>query len=158
MDELIKDFEKEGMKKEIPAFQVGDTVRVLIRIIEAEKERVQAFQGTVIARKGKGLSETFSLHRVSYGEGMERVFFLHSPRIANIEVVKRGDVRRSKLYYLRGKKGKAAKVREKIGGGEQKAALLESEKSEEKGTEIERESVSAERVPEEASSQAASAQ
>lgn len=113
---LMEELEKEQLKSEVPEFCVGDTVKVSIRIIEGEKERLQVFQGTVIARKGRGLSETFSLHRVSYGEGMERVFYLHSPRIAKIDVVKRGDVRRSKLYYLRGMTGKAANVEEKIGG------------------------------------------
>lgn len=114
MDALIEEFDSEQLKKDIPVFAIGDTVRVSTRIIEGEKERVQLFQGNVIARKGKGLGETFSIHRVSYGEGMERVFYLHSPRIANIEVIKKGAVRRAKLYYLRGKTGKAAKINEKI--------------------------------------------
>lgn len=109
--EIIKKIEKEQMRKKLPAFRVGDTVRVHTRIIEGEKERVQIFTGTVIARRGTGVSETFSVHRVAYGEGMERVFPLHSPRIAKIEVVKQGKVRRGKLYYLRGTTGKAAKVR-----------------------------------------------
>ncbi len=116
MDALIEEFESEQLKQDIPTFEVGDTVRVSTKIIEGEKERIQVFQGTVIARKGRGLSETFSLHRVSYGEGMERVFYLHSPRIVKIEIVKHGDTRRAKLYHLRGKTGKAAKVKEKIGG------------------------------------------
>src|SRR4029079_449978 len=94
---------------------VGDTIRVHTRIIEGEKERIQVFTGTVIARKGTGLSETFSVHRVAYGEGMERVFLLHSPRIAKMEVIKEGHVRRSKLYYLRGTSGKASKVKARIG-------------------------------------------
>lgn len=115
MDALIDEFDKEQLKEDVPEFQVGDTVRVSIKIVEGEKERIQVFQGTVIARKGNGLSETFSVHRVSYGEGMERVFYLHSPRVVKIDVVKRGDTRRSKLYHLRGKTGKAAKVKEKIG-------------------------------------------
>lgn len=115
MDALIEDFESEQLKQEIPEFHIGDTIRVSTKIIEGEKERIQVFQGTVIARKGRGLSETFSLHRVSYGEGMERVFFLHSPRIVKIQVVKQGDARRAKLYDLRGKTGKAAKIKEKIG-------------------------------------------
>lgn len=115
MDALIEDFENEQLKQEIPEFRIGDTIRVSTKIIEGEKERIQVFQGTVIARKGRGLSETFSLHRVSYGEGMERVFYLHSPRIVKIQVVKHGDTRRAKLYNLRGKTGKAAKVKEKIG-------------------------------------------
>lgn len=107
---LVQKLEEKQLKKTIAAFEVGDTVRVHTRIIEGEKERVQIFTGTVIARKGSGISETFSLHRVAYGEGMERVFSLHSPRIAKIEVAKKGKVRRAKLYYLRGTAGKAAKV------------------------------------------------
>lgn len=114
---LIEELDQEQLNKNIPDFRVGDTLRVSIKIIEGEKERIQIFQGTVIARKGRGLSETFSMHRISYDEGMERVFYLHSPRITKMEVIKRGDVCRSKLYYLRGKSGKAAKIQEKIGGG-----------------------------------------
>ncbi len=115
MDNLIDAYNHEQLKQDVPEFDIGDTIRVSTRIVEGEKERVQIFQGTVIARKGSGLSETFSLHRVSYGEGMERVFSLHSPRIVNIQIVKKGDVRRAKLYYLRGSTGKKAKVKEKIG-------------------------------------------
>ena len=112
---IIQDLESEQLKKEIPDFRVGDTIRVHIRIVEGDKERTQVFAGTVIARKGGGLSETFTLHRISYGEGVERVFVLHSPRVGKIEIVKRGRVRRSKLYYLRGRSGKAAKVQERLG-------------------------------------------
>ena len=111
---LIEKLEKEQLKKDIPSFHVGDTVKLHTRIIEGDKERVQIFTGTVIARKGTGLSETFSVHRIAYGEGMERVFMLHSPRIAKIEVMKQGHVRRGKLYYLRGSSGKAAKVKGRI--------------------------------------------
>ena len=114
MDAIIDDYDQDQLKAEVPAFDIGDTVRISTKIVEGEKERIQVFQGTVIARKGRGLAETFSLHRVSYGEGMERVFYLHSPRIVNIEVLKKGAVRRSKLYYLRGRTGKQAKIREKI--------------------------------------------
>ena len=124
MDTLIDAYNGEQLKTDITEFEIGDTIRVSTRIIEGEKERTQVFQGTVIARKGRGLSETFSLHRVSYGEGMERVFYIHSPRIVNIEIVKKGEVRRAKLYYLRGKTGKKAKVKEKIGG--KKSRKLES--------------------------------
>ncbi len=102
---------EEGSLKKRPNFKVGDTVNVHTRIIEGSKERVQIFQGTVIAKKGSGLSETFTVHRVAYGEGMERVFLLHSPRISKIEILRRGRVRRAKLNYIRGKKGKGAKVR-----------------------------------------------
>jgi large subunit ribosomal protein L19 len=109
---LVQQLEQEQMKKTIPDFRVGDTVRVHTRIIEeGGKERLQMFAGTVIARKGCGVSETVSLHRIAYGEGMERVVYLHSPLVAKIEVVKKGAVRRSKLYYLRGTSGKAAKVK-----------------------------------------------
>jgi len=112
--ELIQSIEKEHLKSDLPNFKVGDTISVHTRIIEGEKERIQVFTGTVIARKGTGLSATISLYRVSYGSGMERVFLLHSPRIAKIEVIKSGKVRKAKLYYLRGVSGKAAKVKEQI--------------------------------------------
>ena len=102
---IIEKLQSQQLKKDLTQFCVGDTVRVHLRIIEGDKERLQVFTGTVIARKGCGLSETFSVHRVAYGEGMERVFMLHSPRIAKIEVMKEGHVRRSKLYYLRGTSG-----------------------------------------------------
>jgi large subunit ribosomal protein L19 len=113
---VIRKLDEKQLKKNVASFNVGDTVRVHTRIIEGEKERIQVFTGTVIARKGTGLSETFPVHRVAYGEGMERVFLLHSPRIAKIEVIKEGHVRRSKLYYLRGTSGKASKVKGRIGG------------------------------------------
>lgn len=113
-DPLLEEIEADHLKKEVPHFDVGDTVKVHTRIIEGEKERIQVFTGAVIARKGSGLSETFSLYRVAYGCGMERVFPLHSPRIAKIEVASLGRVRRAKLYYLRGRAGKAVKIRERI--------------------------------------------
>lgn len=113
---VIEKLEKKQFKRNVGNFRVGDTVRIHTRIIEGEKERIQVFTGTVIARKGTGSSETFSVHRVAYGEGMERVFPIHSPRIAKIEVVKEGQVRRSKLYYLRGTSGKSSKVRGRMGG------------------------------------------
>ncbi len=112
MSLVIEELEKEYMKAEVPVFNIGDTVRVNTRIIEGEKERLQAFTGTVVARKGKGLSETFTLYRTAYGSSMDRVFLVHSPRIASIEVVRSGKVRRAKLYYLRGRSGKSAKVKE----------------------------------------------
>lgn len=112
---IIQKLEKKQLKKGVASFRIGDTVRVHTRIIEGEKERVQVFTGTVVARKGAGASETFSVHRVAYGEGMERVFLLHSPRISKIEVVKEGHVRRSKLYFLRGTSGKASKVKGRLG-------------------------------------------
>lgn len=112
---LIQELEKEHLKSDIPVFYVGDTVRVHLRIIEGDKERVQQFQGTVISRQGTGLSETFAIHRVVHGSGMERQFILHSPKVANLEVIRRGKVRKAKLYYLRGTSGKKAKVPELIG-------------------------------------------
>lgn len=111
---VIEAIEKEQLRSEIPNFEVGDTIKVHLRIIEGNKERVQVFTGTVISKKGSGISETFSVYRVAYGAAVERVFTLHSPRIAKIEVVRKGKTRRGKLYYLRGAFGKAAKVKGRI--------------------------------------------
>jgi large subunit ribosomal protein L19 len=111
---VLEELEKNYLKQNPPKFSIGDTVRVQTRIIEGEKERLQAFTGIVIAKKGTGLSETFTLYRTAYGSSMERLFLLHSPRIAEIEVVRSGKVRRAKLYYLRGKSGKATKIREQF--------------------------------------------
>lgn len=108
---LRQRIEQSQLRTDITPFSVGDTVRVHIRISEGEKERIQVFTGIVIARKGSGLSETFSVYRAAYGSGIEKLFLLNSPRIAKIEVAKKGRVRRAKLYYLRGATGKAAKVR-----------------------------------------------
>lgn len=110
---LVQKLEQKFMKANPGTFSIGDTIRVHTKIVEGDKERIQVFMGTVIAKKGTGISESFSLHRVAYGVGMERVFPLHSPRIAKIEVVKQGDIRRAKLYYLRGTSGKKAKVKGK---------------------------------------------
>ncbi len=108
----IQAVEHGQLKKNIPPFRVGDTLKVSIRIVEeGGKERVQSFSGTCIARKGTGISEAIALHRIAYGEGMERLIFLHSPLVVGIEVVRHGTARRSKLYYLRGTSGKAAKVK-----------------------------------------------
>lgn len=104
---------EEGYKKEIPPFRIGDTVDVSIKIKEGEKERIQVFSGVVIARKGGSIRETFTVRKISYGVGVEKVFPLHSPVLDNIKVLKQGVVRRAKLYYLRDKKGKAAKIKEK---------------------------------------------
>lgn len=97
----------------VPAFEIGDTVRVHVRVIEGEKERIQVFEGVVIARKGKKISETFTVRKISYGVGVERIFPVHSPNVAKIDVMRKGKVRRAKLYYLRDKKGKQAKVPER---------------------------------------------
>jgi large subunit ribosomal protein L19 len=115
-NKYIQEIEVGLLKKDLPDFHIGDTLSIHTRIVEGEKERIQMFTGTVIARRGSGLSETVALYRVSYGAGMERVFLLHSPRIAKVEVTKSGKVRKSKLYYLRGSSGKASKVKEHIGG------------------------------------------
>ena len=105
---------RDSMKEELPQFSVGDTVKVHVHIKEGERERIQVFEGTVIARQHGGISETFTVRRVAYGVGVERVFPIHSPNISKVEVVRRGKVRRGKLYYLRNRVGKAAKVKERI--------------------------------------------
>lgn len=110
--DLIRSIE-EQYRREIPEFNIGDTLRVHVRVIEGDKERIQPFEGVVIGRRGSGIKETVMLRKVSHGVGVERIFPLHSPVIEKMEVVRRGDVRRAKLYYLRHKKGKAAKVKEK---------------------------------------------
>ena len=107
---------REGLRTDIPAFEAGDTVRVMVRVTEGEKERLQAFEGVVIARRGGGISENFAVRKVSAGVGVERIFPLHSPNIASVEVVRRGHVRRAKLYYLRRLSGKASRIREKREG------------------------------------------
>ncbi|PIU84258.1 MAG: 50S ribosomal protein L19 [Deltaproteobacteria bacterium CG_4_8_14_3_um_filter_43_13] len=105
--------EKEHINLEIPDFQPGDTIKVHSKIIEGDKQRIQVFEGVVIGRKGGGSRETFTVRKISYGVGVERIFPLHSPRIAKIEVVRKGLVRRAKLYYLRELKGKAARIKER---------------------------------------------
>lgn len=115
MDSRISAIEKQQLKSDRPSFRVGDTVRVFVRILEEEKTRIQPFEGVVISRKGGGLSQTFTVRRISYGEGVERCFLLHSPFIEKILVVKRGSVRRAKLYYLRKKIGKGTRIEERFG-------------------------------------------
>ncbi len=110
---VIEKIEKEQLKTDIPQFQVGDTLNVSVKIIEDARERIQIFTGICIARRSSGIRESFTVRRVSAGMGVERVFLLHSPRIARIDVVRRGRVRRAKLYYLREKKGKKARVKER---------------------------------------------
>jgi large subunit ribosomal protein L19 len=104
---------EEGFRKEIADFAVGDTVKVFVKVVEGDKERIQPFQGIVIARKGSGARETFMVRKISFGVGVEKIFPVYSPNISKIEVLKRGAVRRAKLYYIRTKKGKAAKIKEK---------------------------------------------
>ena len=110
---LLEDVEKEGLKEKLPEFEIGDTVDVHVKIREGDKERVQLFNGTVIARKGSGMRETFTVRRIVAGEGVERTFPIHSPTLVSAEVTRRGRVRRAKLYYLRDRVGKSARVREK---------------------------------------------
>lgn len=114
MSNIIAAIEKEYMKKEVPVFKVGDVVKVFVKVVEGNRERLQAFEGTVIAKKNGGVRESFLVRRVSFGVGIERSFPLHSPRIDRIEVVRSGKVRRAKLYYLRNLSGKAAKIKEEI--------------------------------------------
>lgn len=112
--DALKLISESSLKSEVPQFNVGDTVKVHVKIREGERERIQVFEGTVIARKGSGVSETFTVRRLSFGVGIERVFPLHSPNVAKVDVVRYGRVRRAKLYYLRDRVGKAAKVKEQI--------------------------------------------
>ena len=112
--DLIKELNKAELEKELPQVQVGDTVRVHVKVKEGSRERIQVFEGTVIAKKHGGIEETITVRRISYGVGVEKVFPVHSPSISNIEVVRSGKVRRAKLYYLRGRVGKGAKVKEKL--------------------------------------------
>jgi large subunit ribosomal protein L19 len=116
---------EEGFKKDITDFHVGDTVRISVKVIEADKERIQPFEGVVIARHGSGTKETFMVRKISFGIGVERIFPVYSPVIDKIEVLKKGKVKRAKLYYLRGKKGKAAKIKEQERVFEGKAAEIQ---------------------------------
>lgn len=112
--DLIKTIEAEQLREDIPEFRPGDTVRVHVKVVEGNRERVQTYEGVVIKRKGSGLTETFTVRRISYGVGVERCFLIHSPRLAKIEVVRKGKVRRAKLYYLRSRRGKAARIKERV--------------------------------------------
>ena len=112
--DALKQIAADSLKAEPASFEIGDVVRVDVKIREGDRERIQAFEGTVIARKGEGVGETFTVRRVSYGIGVERVFPVHSPNVADVKVVRHGKIRRSKLYYLRDRVGKAAKVKERL--------------------------------------------
>ena len=112
MSEIIKSIEKAQLRTDRPDFNVGDTLRVFVKVVEGNRERLQAFEGTVIARRNGSCRETFTVRRVSYGIGVERTFPLHSPCVDPIEIIRRGKVRRAKLYYLRGLQGKAAKIKD----------------------------------------------
>jgi large subunit ribosomal protein L19 len=113
MPDIIKMVDQDYMKKEIPPFRSGDTLKVHVKVVEGSRERTQVFEGTVIRRRGGGLGETFTVRRISYGVGVERTFPLHSPRLDKIEVVRRGRIRRARLYYLRERVGKAARIKER---------------------------------------------
>ena len=112
MSNIIDALEKEGMRTDLPAFNIGDTVKVWVKVVEGNRERLQGYEGIVIARKNGGIRETFTVRKISYGVGVERTFPMHSPKIDHIDIVRRGEVRRAKLYYLRERTGKAAKVKE----------------------------------------------
>ena len=114
MSKLIEAIEQEQMNKEIPEFSPGDTVVVQVKVKEGSRERLQAFEGVVIAKRNRGLNSSFTVRKISHGEGVERVFQTYSPTVNSITVKRRGDVRRAKLYYLRGRTGKAARIKEKI--------------------------------------------
>ena len=114
MNEIIKALEAEQMQKEVPAFAPGDTVVVQVKVKEGNRERLQAFEGVVIARRNRGLNSAFTVRKMSHGEGVERVFQTYSPNVADISVKRRGDVRRAKLYYLRERSGKSARIKEKL--------------------------------------------
>ena len=132
MTTIIETLNNEQIAKvgaKMPEFVPGDTLRVNVKVIEGTRERVQAFEGVCIARKNAGVNSNFTVRKISYGEGVERVFPLHSPRIASVELVRRGDVRRAKLYYLRGRRGKSARIAEKMGlaSGEGEVAATDKE-------------------------------
>jgi large subunit ribosomal protein L19 len=112
--DALKTFAADSVKADAPQFAIGDTVKVSVNIREGQRERIQMFEGTVIAKRGSGVAETFTVRRVAYGVGVERVFPLHSPNVRKVEVIRRGKVRRAKLYYLRDRVGKAAKVKEQV--------------------------------------------
>ncbi|ATF14214.1 50S ribosomal protein L19 [Brevibacillus porteri] len=112
MNQIIRELEKAQLKQDIPAFRPGDTVRVHVKVIEGQRERIQLFEGVCIRRRGTGVSETFTARKISYGVGVERTFPVHTPKIDKIEIVRHGKVRRAKLYYLRDRVGKAARIKE----------------------------------------------
>ena len=114
MSKIIEAIEQEQMNKEVPEFAPGDTVVVQVKVREGTRERLQAFEGIVIAKRNRGLNSSFTVRKISHGEGVERVFQTYSPTVDSVEVKRRGDVRRAKLYYLRGRTGKAARIKEKI--------------------------------------------
>src|SRR5690554_1436069 len=113
MSDIIREIEKEQMRDDIPEFAPGDTVRLMVKVVEGGKERLQPYEGVVLKRQGGGNRESFTVRKISHGVGIERTFPVHSPKLADFKVIRRGDVRRAKLYYLRERKGKAARIKEK---------------------------------------------
>lgn len=112
--DLIRAIEQEQLKKDLPELEIGSYVKVHLKVKEGNRERIQVFEGTIIAKKGEGLKETFTVRRVSYGVGVERILPVHSPKIDKVEIIRKGQVRRAKLYYLRERVGKAAKIKERL--------------------------------------------
>ncbi len=140
MDPRIAEIEQKQIRTDLPAFAPGDTLRVLVRVVEGSKERIQAFEGICIARRGARLNETFTVRKISGGVGVERIFPVHSPTIAGLEVVRRGHVRRAKLYYLRARRGKRARVRERRwweSGGQKPVTTVAPEPAIEEVAEVE---------------------
>lgn len=148
MTQLMQEVEKRNMKKKFARFYIGDTIRVKTKIIEGNKERMQAYQGLCIAKKGSGLSATFTVYRVAFGYANEKVFPVHSPNVIEVEVLKRGNVRRSKLNFIRGKVGKAAKVRSRFGLDEATEETLVAEDQVVKGAAPAAEEASSDPTPE----------
>ncbi len=126
MSTIIQAIEKEQMNKKVPAFRAGDTVIVQVKIKEGERERLQAYEGVVIARRNRGLNSSFTVRKISHGEGVERVFPLYSPLVAKVTVERRGDVRKAKLYYLRALRGKAARIKEKLSASGMSKLIVET--------------------------------
>lgn len=127
--QIIRDYEASVLRNDVPEFRPGDTVRVSVKIVEGDKERIQDFEGVCIRRKGSGISETFTVRRVSYGVGMERIFPLHSPKVDRIQVVRQGKVRRAKLYYLRQLRGKKARIAERKSADPRSSGATTSQKA-----------------------------
>ena len=125
MANVIQEIEKARMTRTVPDFNPGDTVVVQVKVVEGDRERVQAFEGVCIARKNAGLNSSFTVRKISYGEGVERIFPLYSPRLTSVELIRAGDVRRAKLYYLRGRRGKAARINERVDNTQEAAATKE---------------------------------
>ena len=126
--DIIKAIEQEQLRTDLPVVSIGDHVKVHLKIKEGSRERIQVFEGTVIAKKGSGLKETFTVRRISYGVGVERILPVHSPRISKIEIVRKGKIRRAKLYYLRERVGKASKVKERLVSNTEKQQLSNTDK------------------------------